>query len=871
MFFDTLRKTAALLFIAACSLSAQSITATLSGTVSDPNGAVVPGATVKASSDETGLNKVTKTDNDGHYTIPFLAPGTYVVLVESTGFSPITRTGVRLDVAQTGTLDFALKLSASQQSIEVTADVAPMLITDNAGVEHTLENKLIEDLPSAERSTMSMINNIPGVIDMGFALAQGENLNTNGNAQGPIGSPGNRNFFDSNFGVSGGQTSTNDILLDGVSNTVADFNGIVISPPQDSVQEFKVLGGIYSAEYGRSGGGIVNFITKGGGRKFHGTLYEYFQNGGLNANGWQRNRAGYAPDGVTPRLPRIPIKRSQFGGTFGGPVVLPKLGKSPNTFFFFNYEGRREDNPFSKTLTMPTAKMHAGDLSELLQPGITRNVTNNADGSPALYGQLYSPYGALVPNGQRNANGAAILVREAIPGNRLDLLPKCGSGARIAPCLDPIAINFMKYVPLPNQPGLTDNYLYSGTAKFRRDIYAGRLDKTINERHSLFARYTVEKRFQGEPDYLQSVGSNARIINDTFANFTFNDVYTLTPRSINNFRYGYSRAHAAQTPLAKQQNFDPTTLGFPSYIRAYATTAGFPIFNFAGGPEAQGLPGEITGSQFGGGGNDQPRDTTTLANAVTILKGTHTLKTGIEYRLLRFFANQNQNPVGTFTYNRTFTRGPIPTVAPTLATETGSSLGSLFLGLPASASFQTVTPITLYHHYAAGFIQDDWRVTRNLTLNLGLRWDLETGTAETHGQVTSFDVNAKSHLNGKVGDPTDASVLALRPNFRDLRGLLSFSDGPQSNTMFRRFAPRLGFAYRLNDKTTIRGGWGVNFVPLSLEQTSALGTNFTTNGVQSSDSSRTGNSTWRRSYRDDVFDRSVPQQPNPAARQKSGC
>jgi Outer membrane receptor for ferrienterochelin and colicins len=188
----------------------------------------------------------------------------------------------------------------------VTAE-APLLNTETAGLEYTLERKLIEDLPSGERSTLALINTMPGVIDQGFALAQGENLNTNGNAQGPIGSPGNRNFFDSSFSASGGQASTNDVLLDGVSDTIADFNGVAISPPQDSVEEFKVLAGVFSAEYGRSGGAIVNFVTKSGTMRFHGSLYDYFQNGALNANGWQRNRAGYGADGVTPRLPRIDV------------------------------------------------------------------------------------------------------------------------------------------------------------------------------------------------------------------------------------------------------------------------------------------------------------------------------------------------------------------------------------------------------------------------------------------------------------------------------------------------------------------------------------------------------------------------------------
>lgn len=306
---------------------------------------------------------------------------------------------------------------------------------------------------------------------------------------------------------------------------------------------------------------------------------------------------------------------------------------------------------------------------------------------------------------------------------------------------------------------------------------------------------------------------------------------------ISNFRYGYTRAHARQIPIAEQENFDPTVMGFPSYIRQYASVAGFPIFSFQGGPESQGIPGEITGSQIGSGQNNQPRDTQTLANAMTYLKGAHAIKFGVEYRLLRFFANQNTNPVGSYSFNRNFTRGPIPTTTPAVATETGSSLASLLLGLPSSATFRTIVPITLYHHYGAAFVQTDWRARSNLTLNLGLRWDVETGTAETHRQITSFDLEAPSHLRGKVGMPADAHVRALRPDFTELRGLLSFPDGPQTRTNFNRFAPRVGFAWRLGNKMTVRGGYGISYVPQSLEQTSAIGVNFNTTSTQSSDSS----------------------------------
>src|SRR5262245_18846365 len=810
--------------------SAQTITATLNGTVTDEAGAVVLNAKVTVTANNTGQAKTVTTDSEGRYSVPFLQPGGYSVTVEALGFAKSVRSGLNLEVAQTATLDLKLKTGNTTDTVDITSD-APLLATETSSLESTIENKLIENLPSAQRSTLAFINMTPGVIDAGFALAQGENLNTNGNAQGPIGSPGNRNFFDSSFTVGGGQNSTNDVLLDGVSNTVGDFNGVAVNPPPDSVREFKVFSGAFSAEYGRSGGGVVNMITKAGTSQYHGSLYEYFQNGGLNANGWQRNRSGQLANGQDA-LPRIPIKRNQFGAAIGGPIWLPKKFFGPTGYenkeemvFFFNYEGRRERNPFSRQLTMPTAKMRKGDFSELLT-GATRTGQTEFDGAtPSLFGQLYNPFGALVNN-----------KRQAFAGNRLDVLPVCGSGARTSACLDPVALKILEYLPLPNQPGLTDNYVVSDIAQFSRDLYAIRVDQTLSEKHSFFGRYSKERRFQAEPTFLGSVATNSRVIVDTFHNATLNDVYSIRPNLINNARYGYTRARAHQTPVS--EGFDPGLLGFPSYILNTSPIGAFPIMSFEAGARGQGRASEITAGQIGGSGNNQPRDTQTFADAVTWLKGAHTVKFGAEFRLLRFFAFQYNNPAGSYNFARSQTRGSNPNVTPTNILETGSSFASFLLGIPSSGSKEQVTPITLYHHYYAGFVQDDWKATRNLTLNLGLRWDYETGTAETHGLISNFDPEAASHLAGRVAAPADPIIRALRPNFTDLRGLISFPDGPQTEYPKKRFAPRIGLAYRLGEKTVLRGGYGGFFVPYSVEQTSAIGNVFSVNMTQAFDNAQ---------------------------------
>lgn len=851
---------------------AQQITATLTGTVTDPNGAVVTGATVTATSSDTGLTKSVTTSDSGRYTIPFLQPGNYNISVEASGFTKVVRENIRLEVAQTATLDIGLGVAGNEVQVEISGEETPLLQTETSNLETTVEQKLIEDLPSVERNIFSFVNLTPGAIDGGTAL---------GNPNNAIGSAGNRNFFDSNFSVSGGRSSSNEVLLDGVTNTIGDFNGVAISPPQDSVREFKVISGVAPAEYGRTAGGIVTVATKAGGNRFSGAVYEYFQDRELNANGFVRNRNG---------LPRINVNRNQFGGAIGGPVFLPAFneggpvlynGKN-RTFFFFNYEARREDNPFNRELlTVPTEAERRGNLSSLLDPsrGITYNTTqtinnqqvvfsnqvlygaNNpggGSGTPVFFGQVFNPFATAqyvlrTTNTQTGAVTDTVFTgRAPFPNNNLSTLPVCpnprpaftpGTSA----CLDPVALAVLRNIPLPNVagvrqrsaidqqliPGVINNFVISDTSKFTRDIFAGRIDQKISENQQFFGRFSYEVRRDQFPNYFNSPASNARFIRDTFFNATLNHVYNLTSNVVNNARYGYTRVRANQRPNG--QGFDPTSLGLPSYLAESAANLQFPNFLIGGGADGQTLPGQLNTDTIGGAGNDQPRDVHSFNNSVTVITGSHTIKGGGEYRLLRFFPFQFFDPTGQFAFNRIFTRGPNATISYANEAASGSALASFLLGTPASGRREAISPLTIYHHYYAGFIQDDWKIRRNLTLNLGLRYDYETGTGEVNEQVTTFDFERASPLQGRLNlSNLDPFVSQLNPNIRNLRGFLSFPEGAQTSFSKNRFAPRLGFAYSYDNKTTLRGGIGMFYLPASLEGTSAVGSNFTTNLIQSS-------------------------------------
>ncbi len=357
-------------------LPAQTFNARITGTIQDATGARVPNATVTALQVGTNVKKSTPTDESGVYNIPLLLPGVYEVTVEAAGLQTQVRKDVRLEINQTATLDCSLAVAQTATSIEITADV-PLLQSETSSMGATLETKLIEQIPLAQRDVMSLVRLMPGVI-------AGSQV---GDARG------GRNVFNSNFSVGGGRTSTNEVLLDGAPNTIGDFNGVAIVPPQDSVQEMRVETSSYSAEFGRTGGGTVNIVTKAGTNEYHGGAFYYHQNDAFNANSFTNNRNN---------IRRPVVRRHQYGVTFGGPLQLPKLYNGKNrTFLFFAFEGRRDSDPTQGLNSVPTARELAGDFSQTF-------VLRSATTGPELV-RVFDPLTSRVVGGVRT--------RDPFPGN----------------------------------------------------------------------------------------------------------------------------------------------------------------------------------------------------------------------------------------------------------------------------------------------------------------------------------------------------------------------------------------------------------------------------------------------------------------------
>ena len=611
-----------------------------------------------------------------------------------------------------------------------------MLQTESSGVGATVETRVLQDFPLIERDIMSLVRAIPGVI-----------------ANPTVGQArGSRNVFDSEFSVGGGRSSTNEVLLDGSANTIGDFNGVVISPPQDSVQEFRVETSSYSAEFGRSGGGTVNIVTKAGTNQYHGTAYYYHQNDAFNANSFTNNRNG---------IPRPFLRR---------PPVWLQPGRS-----HFDTENlpRRESDIFLFQLRR-TARVQSGrpahqcshggaDVRRFFSHGCAGQWTVSADSDFRSRDQPHRKWRSQAGSisGERDSDGSNQPCSEGGPG----------------------------LYPAPNLPGSSItglfNYRYHSAKTYSHDLISNRVDQYVNDKQRIFVRFNLQENLDKSPTkVVRFIDSDSTW--DHFSNYALDHTWQVRTNLNNVFRYSYTRFTA--NLISNTLGFDPTTLGLPSYFRDSSNVLFFPNFSISG-PFAS-----LGGTAY----NKQPRDTQGFQDSVVWIKGRHSIKTGSEYRLYRFYPFQVFNPTGGFSFGSNYTQSDqLGSASPTQ----GYGLASLLLGT-GSFSFDHVEALSAYHHYVGAYVQDDWKATSRLTLNLGLRWDVETGTGESHNRLSYFDPNATNPAGG--------------------RGAMEFTGNGNPTTIratnWNNFGPRAGFAYRpFGEKWVLRGGYGIFYLPLGLE------------------------------------------------------
>src|SRR5581483_3926334 len=555
----------------------------------------------------------------------------------------------------------------------------------------------------------------------------------------------------SNASLSGNRGKANEVLLDGISNVGAD-NTITFTPSIDATQEFKVQTNTYDAEFGRSAGGVINVTVKSGTNQVHGSLFEFFRNNALDSNNFFNNQVG---------APKAPLHFNQFGASIGAPVYLPKLYRGKDrTFFFFNYEAIRQLDGRSYVGAVPMLKQRDGDFSE----------TYAGPNQPI---QIYDPFSTRADPARAGA-----YLRDPFPGNRIP-----------ANRWDPVAKSALAYFPLPNAPGnaLTgaNNLFYSNGTPDGYDALITRIDHQISSTQRIFGRFSWSQRPRGDDNYFGNIAdSNFTSANRSSRGAALDYVNALNPRWLLNLRWGFSRyADPTHNP---SEGFDITTLGFPKSLRDQTVFLMYPRFEVSG----------LTNMGRDGGSNPT-EDTQTYQASVTNIRGAHTLKLGGDLRVIR----QNQFSAGygsgRYAFTRAYTQGPDPL----RATNTGgNALASFLLGTPASGSVDKAVALSFQNLYGAVFAQDDFKVTRRLAFNLGMRWDHEGARTERYDRMTR---------GFAFGQPNPLQVPGMKLQGGLLYAGVNGQPRGQTDTYWRVFAPRFGFAYSLNSKTVVRGGFGI--------------------------------------------------------------
>ncbi|MPY89673.1 MAG: hypothetical protein GEU99_17345 [Luteitalea sp.] len=731
------------------SSSGQEARGTVTGTVRDASGGVVPGATVTITNEAMGTNVSVVTNDRGFFQAPYLLPGTYQLVAELSGFKRYVREALQVRVSDTLDLEVVLEIGQPEEEVTVTAST-PLLETTSASLGQVVDTRRVAELPTPHGDPFALIGVAGGVSSMGALRLD-------------------RPFEPTHivgYAMAGTRSNRSDITIDGVPSTSTANAGEVIAsyvPPQDLVQEFKVQTATFDAQFGNTEGGVTNLSLKSGTNELHGTGYFVKMPADLFANDFFAN----AND-----IPLPDFSYNRWGATAGGPILRQK------TFFMYGYEGIDEARPRNNgNPTVPTEKMRNGDFSELLALG------------PEY--QIYNPY-------TRRAIGGGRFEQERFTGN---IIPQ--------ELIDPAAQEILEFYALPRTAGSPD-----GTNNFQRPelkentaygTHTIRIDHVATDKQRMYGRVSWYDRDSDYNNYFDTLATGQEF---GFASrqVALDHVYAFNGTTVLNVRYGYDRFIRSSDSNSANHGFDLTALGMPA---AYNDAISEDIRRF---PRV-----DIEGYQGTGiGGFHRPTETQSFIATLNRSAGAHALKTGLEFRRYRetqtFFGNDN---TGQFNFDSTWTRGPFDNSPPSPG-ELGQSFAGFLLGLPTDGWVNRSASYDERSQTWGFFVQDDWRISSRLTLNLGLRYELETPLVEVDNRtVRGFDADAVQPIEqaaraAYAGNPTSE----IPPGQFMVRGGLTFPgvDGLSSGlyeTPKNNIMPRLGFAYQLDDKTVLRGGYGM--------------------------------------------------------------
>jgi hypothetical protein len=744
---------AALVFLL-CVRPAAAQNGSLSGHVVDASGTPVQGAKVEIKNASTNETSSVMTNGEGYYLFPSLTPATYTLNATAATFAKVTIADLKLEVGGSRTADLTLKSASQAQDITVTA-TQPELVTDVPDRGNVIESQFVENTPLNIRNPLQLVNFAQGVT--AYSTDSGNNDASEA--------------LTNTFRINGGKLATTESLLDGGTNTTMyDYNAIAAVPQVDSIQEFKVLTTAYSAEWGRTSAGVVTFATKSGSDRLHGSVYEYIRNSYTDAN-------SFTADETHTAKPHF--ERNQFGFALGGPVAFPPHYHDADhrTFFFTTYEGLRQSQAGSFLYTVPTALERQGDFSKSFDAN--GNLIVIYDPSTTTL----QPVGSTACTATPVAAGQTVYCRTPFAGNKITNLDTAG-------------MKLINSYPLPNRAGTgassVNNYFSASPTSSIQNTVNFRFDHKFNDKHSIFAHYDWFQRYNyfGDPygNGLSPTSNHQRLPGD---NTMLNHTWVLSPNIV--FQHFFVYTHQESNRIPETLGYDPTQLGFNASVSQGLASTTFPAITSANRLSAL---GPQSGLEADGGTTYQ------YAASVSYLKGKHSLKFGVDYRLLSLDYHVNQ--LVSIAGNSNFTGGPN---VETLATEpdSGSGIADLLLGTGTVTS-GIVPGYHLSHPYYAFFAQDEYHINSKLTLNYGLRYNIEQPDAEQHNQYQFLDLTSSSPLNSQV---TAAGNLTGGPGFVGVNGVGSRLE----NAQYLNFDPRVGFAYRWDDKTVVRGGFGIFHAP----------------------------------------------------------
>lgn len=720
----------------------QTFTSSITGVITDPSGAAVANAPVELKN--VGNDAVFKTTSStaGSYQFNNLNPGTYEITVTAQGFKSYIKSNLILQAGLAASVNIPLELGNTQQKVEVTG-TSVLVDTETANTSVTLDSRLINALPNNTRNPLNFV----------FAVA--------GTTEAPGGQTqrgGSLDQMSSNFGLNGGRTGDEAILIDGAPSQAVDWGGLMVSPLQDSVQEQQILQNTYDAQYERGGAGIVTLITKGGTNSFHGEAYDYLQNSDLNGNSWSNNKYG---------LPRGQFKQNQFGGNISGPIL-----KRANLFFFGGYEGLRQPNTQnSGLLTVPTAAERAGNFSSAL----------NADGTAD---QIYNPFSTT------QLGNSGTFTRQQFPGN---VVPTS--------LINPVGQKIVNLYPNPNRQGFgpndLDNYYSQGAGNTLNDKMDARVDWEQSSQHRLFVRWS--DRFRQDQIvpcfFCNGADQGNNQYNDGFQ-VVVNDTVTPSASWVVDTYLSYSRweeQHIAQ-----------------GYGVASASTIGLDPSQFQAPllPTISDYDGQYTG--LGNGSYEKyVRYSDTYQENLTKNFAKHTFKFGGNFDNLQI--NSVSEAAGSFGFSSALTSCDPSSSGPCTAlnygsTQSGNTIASMLLGT-ASGGGQSINidPAMTLHAFGL-YAQDQWRVTSRLTLNFGVRWENQRPATERYNRLDFFNTNAINPISSAVG-----MTLKGQFEYAGINGNDRYAWQPENDD----FAPRAGIAYKITDRLVARIGAGIFYLPPS--------------------------------------------------------